>query len=248
MKLSRPKILKYCILFLAVGLSLFMLEKTRNSSVVEQTTPSAGVVATTTVSTSSEASTAKPMPQSIVAFGDSITAGYGITIPEAYPKRLEEALLQRGINVRVINSGVSGETSAGGLRRASFVAVQKPDFVIIALGGNDVLRGIDPATTKANLAGIISIFQKESIIVILAGMKAPTNLGPVYVEAFDGLYPELAKEYGITLVPFLLEGVALEPSLNQADGIHPNQKGAVIIAENNILPTILPLLEKGNGF
>ncbi len=174
----------------------------------------------------------------IIAFGDSITAGYGISIFEAYPQRLQEALLSRGIKVKIINSGVIGETTAGGLRRAPFVATQKPDIVIVALGGNDLLRGIDPANTKANLAGIITTFQKEGITVILAGMKAPTNLGPTYVKSFDSLFPELAKEFHISLIPFLLDGVALDPHLNQADGIHPNQQGAIIIAEKNILPII----------
>ncbi len=243
MNLSRRIILIYAILIATIGVSVFLVGKTPNNSVVGQATSKAITEAPVTVSTSSGSFTAKPKVRTIVAFGDSITAGYGITTPEAYPQLLENALTRNGKNIRVVNSGVSGETTAGGLRRASFVAAQKPDFVIIALGGNDVLRGIDPAATKANLAGIITIFKKEDIVVILAGMKSPTNLGPIYVEAFDGLYPELAKEYNLSLIPFLLEGVALDATLNQADGIHPNQNGAKIIAENNILPKLLPLLK-----
>lgn len=243
MKFSRPRILKYGILFSVVLLSLFLMEKTPSNLDSGLLPSSTSTVATSMVSTSSETASPQAPIITIVAFGDSITAGYGISIPEAYPQLLEDALILKGKNVQVINSGVSGETTAGGLRRAVFVAAQKPDVVIIALGGNDVLRGIDPASTKANLAGIITLFQKNNIVVILAGMKAPTNLGPAYVEEFDGLYPQLAKEYGLTLVPFLLEGVALDASLNQADGIHPNQKGAKIIAEKNILPKVLPLLK-----
>lgn len=179
----------------------------------------------------------------IVAFGDSITAGYGIELTEAYPKLLEELLLARGLDVRVINSGVSGETTAGGLRRAQFVADRKPDIVLVALGGNDMLRGIPPENTKENLAQIIAIFQKAGIQVVLAGMYASANLGEAYVNEFNALYPALARTYVIPLVPFLLEGVALDPALNQADRIHPNQSGARIVAEQNVLPVLLPLIE-----
>ncbi len=178
----------------------------------------------------------------IVAFGDSITAGYGITVSEAYPQALENALRAKGYDVRVINSGVSGETTAGGLRRAEFVAAQKPHVVIIALGGNDVLRGITPASSKENLRGIIKIFKQAGIRILLAGMRAPNNLGPEYVQEFDAMYPALAKEYGLRLAPFLLDGVALDPIFNQNDGLHPNPVGAKIIAEKNILPELLPLL------
>lgn len=178
----------------------------------------------------------------IVAFGDSITAGYGLDIKDAYPAVLERALRNAGYDVVVINSGVSGETSAGGLSRAEFVASQKPDIVIVALGGNDMLRGIDPAATKNNLAGIIETFQRSGARVILAGMRAAANLGEGYVMQFDAVYPALAREFSVPLVPFLLDGVALEKSLNQRDGIHPNEEGARIIAEENLLPVLLPLL------
>jgi acyl-CoA thioesterase I len=237
MKFIYTRIAIYGIVFMVVTASLFFATQISRPSV-----PVVSNVASTAAPTSTEVYVPKAGPRIIVAFGDSITAGYGITIPEAYPQILEDALIAKGENVGVINSGVSGETTAGGLRRAPFVAAQKPDFVIIALGGNDVLRGIDPAETKTNLAGIITIFQAEDIHIVLAGMKAPTNLGPAYVRAFDALYPELANQYNIPLVPFLLEGVALEPSLNQADGIHPNPEGAKIIAEKNVLPILLPLL------
>jgi acyl-CoA thioesterase-1 len=180
----------------------------------------------------------------IVAFGDSITAGYGLDLADAYPAVLERALQEAGYPVVVMNSGVSGDTTAGGLSRAGFVASQKPDIVIIALGGNDMLRGIDPASTKNNLAGIIETFQRAGAKVVLAGMRAPANLGEGYVMQFDAIYPALAREFDVPLVPFLLEGVALEKSLNQADGIHPNETGARVIAEEILLPKILPLLVK----
>lgn len=178
----------------------------------------------------------------IVAFGDSLTAGYGLDLADAYPAVLERALKEAGYPVVVINSGVSGETTAGGLSRAGFVASQKPDIVIVALGGNDMLRGIDPAATRNNLAGIIETFQRAGAKVILAGMRAPANLGQGYVMQFDAIYPALAKEFNVPLVPFLLDGVALEKDLNQPDGIHPNEAGVRVIVEENLLPKLLPLL------
>jgi len=178
----------------------------------------------------------------IIVFGDSITAGYGINSMDAYPAVLERKLRDVGYAVTVINSGVSGETSAGGLSRAEFVASQKPDIVILALGGNDMLRGIDPTSTRRNLAGIIETLKRSGATVILAGMRASANLGDAYVKQFDAIYPSLAREFDVPLVPFLLEGVALDPKLNQRDGIHPNEEGARVIAEQNILPMLLSLL------
>lgn len=202
--------------------------------------------ATTTVFEFPDVPTRRTNAQSptttIVAFGDSITAGYGIDIDAAYPAVLEQALQDAGYNAIVINSGVSGETTAGGLRRADFVASQKPDIVLVALGGNDLLRGIDPASTRNNLAGIIETFQRAGAKVVLAGMRAPENLGEGYVLQFDAIYPALAREFGVPLVPFLLEGVALVEDKNQRDGIHPNEEGARVIAEEILLPKILPLL------
>lgn len=180
----------------------------------------------------------------IVAFGDSITAGYGIALADSYPAQLERALTHLEYEVVVVNSGVTGETSAGGLRRASFVAAQKPDIVLLALGGNDVLRGVDPASTRKNLASTIEIFEEAGARVILLGMYAPSNLGETYVNQFNAIYPALAKEYNIPLIPFLLDRVALVPSFNQQDGIHPNKEGARIIAEENILPKLEVLLQE----
>jgi acyl-CoA thioesterase-1 len=171
----------------------------------------------------------------IIVMGDSITAGLGVQLEEAYPALLEARLRAEGHAVRVVNSGVSGETTAGGQRRADFIARQKGDIVIVALGGNDALRGIDPAAALAQL--------ESGARVVLAGMYAPHNLGSAYVGSFDAMYPVLAKKYSLPLIPFLLEGVALDPVLNQPDGIHPTPAGQRIIMEQNIYPVIVGLLK-----
>ncbi len=199
-----------------------------------------GALSLASIATTSVPALPEAQRKTIVAFGDSITAGYGINIMDAYPAILEQLLRDAQKDIVVINSGVSGETTAGGLRRADFVVAQNPDIVIIALGGNDVLRGIPPENTKNNLEQIIEKFQAGNVRVVLAGMYAPSNLGENYVREFNEIYPTLSKKYNIPLVPFLLAGVALDPTLNQADGIHPNQEGARIIAKDNILPVILP--------
>lgn len=179
----------------------------------------------------------------IIVMGDSITAGLGVQLEEAYPALLEARLRAEGHAVRVVNSGVSGETTAGGLRRADFIARQKGDIVIVALGGNDALRGIDPAAAAVQLESIINILAQSGARVVLAGMYAPHNLGSAYVGSFDAMYPALAKKYALPLIPFLLEGVALDPALNQPDGIHPTPAGQRIIMEQNIYPVIIGLLK-----
>ena len=179
----------------------------------------------------------------IIVMGDSITAGLGVRLEEAYPALLEARLRAEGHAVRVVNSGVSGETTAGGLRRADFIARQKGDIVIVALGGNDALRGIEPVAAAAQLESIISILAQSGARVVLAGMYAPRNLGSEYVGSFDAMYPALAKKYALPLIPFLLEGVALDPVLNQPDGIHPTPAGQRIIMEQNIYPVIVGLLK-----
>lgn len=220
-------------LLVFVGIFFFLL-RGRNETV--QLSP------LTLVSTSTRTTTASTTI--IIAFGDSVTAGLGLALSEAYPAVLERLLVERGYQVKVLNAGVSGETSAGGLRRAQFIASQKPDLVLLALGGNDVLRGIDPLTTKKNLDGITTILKASGAQIVLIGMYAPQNLGEAYTREFDAVYPALAQKWGIPLIPFLLEGVALKPSLNQNDGIHPNALGARSIAEQNIMPLITPLLTK----
>jgi len=177
----------------------------------------------------------------IVAFGDSLTAGLGVAAEEAYPARLQRRLDERGLRYRVINAGVSGDTTAGGLRRVDWVLKSRPEFVILELGGNDGLRGLNLQQTKANLAEIIQRCQAASVKVILAGMKLPPNYGADYIKGFEAIYPALAKQYRLTLIPFFLDGVAGSTSLNQADGIHPTSEGYRIIADK-ALETLAPLL------
>ncbi|MBA4764807.1 MAG: arylesterase [Erythrobacter sp.] len=164
----------------------------------------------------------------ILAFGDSLFAGYNLAEHEGYPERLERALRQQGINARVIDAGVSGDTSAAGRQRLGFVLDQqaeKPDLVLLELGGNDMLRGIQPADTRANFEEMLEELQSREIPVLLMGMRAPPNYGPEYQQQFDGLYGELASEYDAQLVPFWLESIYQDPSLFQSDRIHPTAEG-----------------------
>ena len=180
--------------------------------------------------------------QIIVVLGDSLTAGYGLSHHDSFPAQLEDALRVHGKQVKVINSGVSGDTSAGGLSRLDWALTDKPDLLVLAIGANDALRGLEPETTRKNLAAIIEKTLERNIKVLLAGLKAPRNLGPVYYTKFDTIYDKLATEYKITLYPFFLEGVATDPALNQPDGIHPNRKGVEVMVRN-ILPFVEGLLQ-----
>lgn len=167
----------------------------------------------------------------LIMLGDSITAGYGLPADEALPVKLELALLEKGETTKIINAGVSGDTSADALARFDWSVGPDANGVLIALGGNDLLQGIDPAATKANLAAIIEKAQARNLAVILTGMRAPGNYGRDFQRAFDDLYPSLAARYDIALYPFLLEGVGASSTLNQSDGIHPNKKGVGVIVE-----------------
>lgn len=177
----------------------------------------------------------------IVAFGDSLTAGLGVATEDTYPARLQRRLDEQGLRYRVINAGVSGDTTAGGVRRVEWVLKSHPDMVILELGGNDGLRGLNVQETKANLEQIIQRCQEASVTVVLAGMKLPPNYGADYTKAFEAIYPALAKRYRVPLIPFFLDGVAGSASLNQADGIHPTSEGYRIISEK-VLEQITPLL------
>ena len=168
----------------------------------------------------------------IVILGDSLTAGLGIGVDEAYPALLQARLRDRGLRYDVVNAGVSGDTSAGGLSRLDWALDGDVRILVVALGGNDGLRGLPVAELKRNLARIIERSQARGITVVLAGMEAPTNFGPEYTRAFHAVYPALAKQYRVALVPFLLEGVVGIDALNQRDHIHPNVRGAEIVAEN----------------
>ncbi len=170
--------------------------------------------------------------RTILAFGDSLFAGYNLGPDEGYPERLEPALRAKGINARVIDAGVSGDTSAAGRQRIAFVLdnlESPPDLALVELGGNDLLRGLPPSETRANLAAILDELKARNIPVLLVGMRAPPNLGAQFQAEFDALYPALAQEYGVPLVPFFLEAVFDKPALMLDDRIHPNAEGIVQI-------------------
>jgi acyl-CoA thioesterase-1 len=181
-------------------------------------------------------------PVKIAVLGDSLAAGYGVKPEQAFPIRLQEALKGQGRNVTVLNQGVSGDTSAGGLERLDWMLADKPDIVLVELGGNDALRGIDPKATEKNLAAIVEKLKAAKVTVWLAGMMAPRNLGSDYVKEFDGLYKRIADKYEVPLYPFILDGVAQDPALNQGDGIHPNPKGAQVVADR-LLPFVTKNLD-----
>jgi acyl-CoA thioesterase-1 len=189
---------------------------------------------------------ATPAPASehvIVALGDSLTAGLGVSPDEAYPALLEARLRREGFEYRVVNAGVSGDTSAGGLRRIDWTLRLSPAVVIVALGANDGLRGQPPDALRHNLTRIVERARGAGARVLLAGMRVPPNYGDDYARAFAGVYPAVARATGVPLAPFLLAGVAGDPRLNQADGIHPTAEGQRRIAEQ-LWPYLKPLLEK----
>ncbi len=177
----------------------------------------------------------------VLAFGTSLTAGYGLAPEDGFTVRLEEALTAEGYDVSVLNAGVSGDTTAGGLARLDWALADRPDAVIVELGSNDGLRGIDPAVTRANLDAILATLTDHDLPVLFTGMYAPPNMGEAYATAFDSLFPELAEEYGVLFYPFFLKDVATVASLNQADAIHPNPEGVQKIVDN-ILPDVRRLL------
>lgn len=185
---------------------------------------------------------AQTAPTKLAILGDSLAAGYGVSPAQAMPARLEAALKNAGRNVTIVNHGVSGDTTAGGLERIDWMMADKPDIVIVELGGNDVLRGTDPATTERNLDGIITKLKAAGVTVWLAGMLAPRNYGSEYAQQFDGIYKRLADKHDVALYPFFLDGVAADPALNQPDGIHPNPKGVDVIVER-ILPFVTKNLD-----
>jgi len=186
----------------------------------------------------------KPTSPRVVAFGDSLTAGLGLRSDEAFPRLLAEKLKEEGSALEVVNAGVSGDTSADGLRRVGWALEGDVRLLIVALGANDGLRGLPVAQMKANLQGIIHRARQRAIPVLLVGMEAPPNYGEQYTAAFRQVYRDLARENQITLVPFLLEGVAGVPELNQADGIHPTSDGAQRIADH-LWPAVKTMIETG---
>jgi len=167
----------------------------------------------------------------ILAFGDSLTAGFGLPAEASFPSRLGARLKAEGIDAHIVNAGVSGDTTTGGLARLDWALADKPDIVILELGANDALRGIDPKIVRANLDAMINKIQASGAKLLILGMRAPPNWGEDYQRDFDRLYPELARAHRVTLYPFFLEGVAMDPKLNQPDGLHPNEQGVAALVD-----------------
>ncbi len=182
-------------------------------------------------------------PLRIVALGDSLTAGYQLAPTDAFPAKLQAALRAKGYDVEVVNAGVSGDTAANGLARLDWSVPAETDAVIVELGANDMLRGLDPARTRATLAEILARLRARGLPVLLAGMRASPNLGPDYVAAFDAIYPDLAGHYGALLYPFFLDGVALDQAYTLPDGLHPTARGVDVIVAR-ILPSVEALMSR----
>lgn len=185
-------------------------------------------------------------PLKLVALGDSLTAGYGLPEQDGFVPRLQRALAQKGENVTIENAGVSGDTAADGLARLDWSVPAQTQAVIVELGANDMLRGIDPQTTRTALKTILKRLTARHIAVLLCGMRAAPNLGSAYGQAFEGIYPQLAAEYGVALYPFFLDGVAARAQLTQRDGMHPNAAGVGVIVER-ILPKVEELIARARA-
>lgn len=197
-------------------------------------------------SAQTQASAQNEEPISVMLYGDSIAAGYGLAPEEALAGQLEQRLNELvgagGLVVQVQSGGVSGDTTAGGLARLDWSLRETTDVVVIVLGGNDAMRGIPPGETERNLDALVGGLAKRGLGVVLTGMRAPPNLGPDYAAAFEPLYERIAARYGAALYPFILEGVAADPALNQADGIHPNAKGVAIIVRG-LAPLVMQMIK-----
>lgn len=190
------------------------------------------------------ASPAAGQPCRIAVLGDSLTSGYGLELDEGFPARLEQALREDGYACEVLDAGVSGDTSAGGLARLDWMLGDEPSHVIVELGGNDALRALPPDEMERNLDAIVTRLKEEEVEVLLAGMYAPPNLGREYGEAFAAVFPRVAEQHDVPLYPFFLDGVAGQPALTQPDGIHPTAEGVSQIVEG-ILPTVKRWLDRG---
>ena len=188
----------------------------------------------------------EPRPIKMVVLGDSLSAGFGLAGPDAFPAKLQKALKANGIAVDMINAGVSGDTSSGGRDRLDWSVPQGTQAVIVELGANDALRGTDPAVTRAALTDIVTRLKARGIAVLLCGMLAPPNYGSDYSARFNTIYPDLAKSSGAPLYPFFLDGVATDSRLKQADGLHPTAEGVDVIVKN-ILPTVQAFLGAISG-
>lgn len=226
----------YNVLFYSVLLGLVACERTPQS----QPPPPPAPESARTSFTQATATAQEGVP-ALVFLGDSLTAGYGLHRSQSFPALIAERLRKAGLPHRVVNAGVSGDTSAGGLARLDWLFRQRVDVLFVALGGNDGLRGLPPERMEENLAQIIEQGQAQGASVVLGGMLMPENYGEDYTRRFREVFPRLAQRYGLPLVPFMLEGVALDPLLNLSDGIHPNPRGAERVAQNvwQVLESVL---------
>jgi acyl-CoA thioesterase-1 len=193
-----------------------------------------------------QVASAEAAPVKILALGDSLTAGFGLPPGQGFVPQLQKALKDSGIDAEVQDGGVSGDTTAGGLARLDWALAENPKVVIVELGANDALRGLDPAQARSNLSAILAKLTAQHRGVILAGMLAPPNLGSDYGAAFNAIYPDLARQYGVVLYPFFLDGVAANPALNQPDGLHPTAAGVAIIVKR-LLPSLRQVIAKAEG-
>jgi acyl-CoA thioesterase I len=183
-------------------------------------------------------------PPKILVLGDSLVSGYGLARSDGFVAKLHAALKAKGVVAEVLDAGVSGDTTAGGRARLNFVLKTEPDFAIVELGANDALRALPPEEAERNLDAILTELKRRKIPALLAGMYAPPNLGRDYGQAFNGIYPRLAKKYGVALYPFFLEGIAGDAAFNLPDGLHPNAQGVDEIVKR-ILPSVMKLLGRG---
>lgn len=202
------------------------------------------LLAAAAISGATAADTSKPIR--IAAFGDSLTSGYGLRQSQAFPVQLQKELRARGHNVVISNAGVAGDTTAAGLARFDWAIGDDVDAVILELGANDALRGIEPKVTRENLQKILAKLQERGIPVLLAGMRSPANWGDTYADDFDAIFPDLAKEHALVFYPFFLHGVILNAKLNQDDGMHPNAKGVSEIVRQ-IVPSVEELIAKAEA-
>ena len=220
-------------------------DNTQNNNPAVNTTMAEPQTPESTQSNESTNSAEQQAPLTILALGDSLTEGLGVDNNANYPAQLEARLQELGYkDVKVINSGLSGETSTGLVNRLDWVLQTKPDITILTIGANDAIRGIDVATVEANIRTAIKRLQDGGSEVILGGMQIYDNLGADYVESFAAIYPRVAKDMNVTLIPFFLDGVGGDAELNQADAIHPTKEGYTIIVNDNILPILQPEIEK----
>ena len=220
-------------------------DNTQNNNPAVNTTMAEPQTPEFTQSNESTNSAKQQAPLTILALGDSLTEGLGVDNDANYPAQLEARLQELGYkDVKVVNSGLSGETSTGLVNRLDWVLQTKPDITILTIGANDAIRGIDVATVEANIRTAVKRLQDGGSEVILGGMQIYDNLGSDYVESFAAIYPRVAKDMNVTLIPFFLDGVGGDAELNQADAIHPTKEGYTIIVNDNILPILQPEIEK----